>query len=358
MSVSSAPHQATSRSARRRRARHAAQAQASSGSAAVSSGSASVASAGAHSLLPAAAAHIGGMAKGEASAQAKNVQSIGGLLSGAERSVSKAFGVGGGDAVTSASVSESGLLGAEAGKLGFEAGTQDGSAKAEAEAEASSDGSGAASAEVGGVERAKAMMKQAGVADTVWKGETGEKVGKRALGGSGADNYLDLGRASAEASAGWSANKDGAKAKVAGKAGAKLVEAQGKLGGKNDFGKLGGEVNGSLVGAEAAGSAEAGVDWDKGQVGGQAKGEVGAYLAKASGKAEGGWRIPFTNIMLGGGVEAGGQIGAGLGGEASASMGAEGFSASLKGSAAFGIGGNLGLSFGVSKADAAKGWFG
>lgn len=349
MSASSAPHQATSRSARRRRARQAAQAQASSGSA-------SVASSGAHSLLPAAAAHLSGMAKGEASAQAKNVQAIGGLLSGAEGSMSKAFGVGGGDAVTSASVSESGLLGAEAGKFGFEAGTKDGSAKAEAEA--SSDGSGAASAEVGGVERAKALMKQAGVADTVWKGETGEKVGKRALGGSGADNYLDLGRASAEASAGWSANKDGAKAKVAGKAGAKLVEAQGKLGGKNDFGKLGGEVNASLVGAEAAGSAEAGVDWDKGQVGGQAKGEVGAYLAKASGKAEGGWRIPFTNIMLGGGVEAGGQIGAGLGGEASASMGAEGFSASLKGSAAFGIGGNLGLNFGVSKADAAKGWFG
>lgn len=345
MSLSSAPAQSSSRSARRRRARQRAQGQASGTSA-------SVAPSGAHSILPAVGSHVGDMVKGEGSAQLKNLSSMGGLLSGAEASVSKAFGVDGGAAVFERSAEASGLLGAEAGPLGAELGSSDGSAKVEAESD------GGAGAELGGVERAKALMKQASVADTVWKGETGERVGKRALGGSGADNFLDLGKASAEASAGWSANKDGAKASVAGKAGAKLVEAQGKGALKGSMGKVGGEVNAALLGAEASGAAEAGVDWDKGQVGAQAKGEVGAYLAKASGKAEGGWRIPFTNILLGGGLEAGGQIGAGLGGEASASMGAEGFKASLKGSAAFGIGGNLGLNFGVSKADGAKGWFG
>ena len=355
MSVTSAPSRSNTRSSRRRRARQRAQGQGGVGSA-------TVAPSGAHSIAPALQAHAGGLVKGEASSQVKNVQSIGGLASGAEKSLSKAFGVGGGDVEYATSLAESALLGAETGKLGFEAGSADGSAKLESELDApdgaASDGSGAASAEVGGVERAKALMKQTAVADTVWKGETGEKVGKRALGGSGADNFLDLGKASAEASAGWSANKDGAKAKVAGKAGAKLVEAQGKAELAGKLGKVGGEVNASLLGAEASGSAEAGVDWDKGQVGGQAKGEVGAYLAKASGKAEGGWTIPFTNIMLGGGVEAGGQIGAGLGGEASASMGADGFKASLKGSAALGIGGNLGLNFGIGKADKSKGWFG
>ena len=358
MSVTSAPTTTTSSGAKAASKTPASPASAGGGS--------SVAAAAAHGIAaPAAAApaapaapakkgHLQQIADSDKSLAVSGLKAMGGLAKGSESSVERSFGAGAKAPVSKTSTTESSLLGAKAADPSAKLSA--GPASLSAKAKPATPATGGAKPAPSTAQQVKGALKEAGVSDTVWKADAAA-TGKRYGGGDKAQSFVDIAKAQAGAKAGYSANKDGVKGEVSGTAAARLVEAQAKGKAKGAVGQLGGEANAKLLGAEASGSVGAGVDWSKGEASAKAKGEVGAYLAKASGKAEGGFRIPFTNILVGGGVEAGGQIGAGAGGEASASMGAEGFKASLKGSAALGIGGNLGFNFGVSKAEGDKGWF-
>jgi hypothetical protein len=359
MSVTSAPTTTISSGAKAASKTTASPASAGSGSsvaAAAAHGIAAPAAAAPAAAAPAKKGHLQQIADSDKSLAVSGLKSMGGLAKGSESSVERSFGAGAKAPVSKTSTSESSLLGAKAADPSAKLSAGPASLSAKAKPASPATGGAGAKPAPSTAQQVKGALKEAGVSDTVWKADA-SATGKRYGGGDKAQSFVDIAKAQAGAKAGYSANKDGVKGEVSGSAAARLVEAQAKGKTKGAVGQLGGEANAKLLGAEASGSVGAGVDWSKGEASAKAKGEVGAYLAKASGKAEGGFRIPFTNILVGGGVEAGGQIGAGAGGEASASMGAEGFKASLKGSAALGIGGNLGFNFGVSKAEGDKGWF-
>lgn len=357
MSVTSAPTTTTTTGAKAASKTSASPASAGPGSAVAASAAHGIAApASAPPAAPAKKGHFQQIADSDKSLALSGIKSAGGLAKGSESSIERSFGAGAKAPVSKTSTTESSLLGAKAADPSAKLSAGPASASAKAKPATPATGGAGAKPAPTTAEQVKGALKEAGVSDTVWKADA-SATGKRYGGGDKAQSFVDIAKAQAGAKAGYSANKDGVKAEASGSAAARLVEAQAKGKTKGAVGQLGGEANAKLLGAEASGSVGAGVDWSKGEASAKAKGEVGAYLAKASGKAEGGFRIPFTNILVGGGVEAGGQIGAGAGGEASASMGAEGFKASLKGSAALGIGGNVGLNFGISKAEGDKGWF-
>lgn len=145
-------------------------------------------------------------------------------------------------------------------------------------------------------------------------------------------------------------------ASVGASVGGKVLDVSGKGAIGNKDAKAQAQMKAAILAAEAEG--EAGVHAGLDGVSAKAKGSAGAYLAQASGEASGGFRIPFTNIMLGGSVSGQGSVGAGASGSASASFGEDGFHAGLAGSAALGLGGGLGLGFSVTKANKDSGWFG
>jgi len=358
MSVTSAPTSTTSTGAKAASKTSASPASAGPSSAVAASAAHGIAAPAspASPAAPAKKGHLQQIADSDKSLAVSGLKAMGGLAKGSESSIERSFGAGAKAPVSKTSTTESSLLGAKAADPSAKLSAGPASASAKAKPATPATGGAGAKPAPTTAEQVKGALKEAGVSDTVWKADA-STTGKRYGGGDKAQSFVDVAKAQAGAKAGYSANKDGVKAEASGTAAARLVEAQAKGKTKGAVGQLGGEANAKLLGAEASGSVGAGVDWSKGEASAKAKGEVGAYLAKASGKAEGGFRIPFTNILLGGGVEAGGQIGAGAGGEASASMGAEGFKASLKGSAALGIGGNVGLNFGISKAEGDKGWF-
>lgn len=175
--------------------------------------------------------------------------------------------------------------------------------------------------------------------------------------------HYNVARGSASANGGAQLDRRGLRANAA-------MAASGEVFGANAGGGLAlGDANNPLAQAEAQGSvkvlaaqakanAHATADLTKGEFGAGASGSVGAHLAKAEGKAKGGFKIPFTNIMLGGEVSGGAELGVGASGEASAGYSEEeGFHAKLGGSASLlaGLGGSIGLS--VRKANKDAGWF-
>lgn len=162
--------------------------------------------------------------------------------------------------------------------------------------------------------------------------------------------------ASGKASGRAKLSSDELDASASASVGAKMLDVSGKAAVGNKDAKAQAQMKAAILAAEAEG--EAGVHMGLDGASAKAKGSAGAYLAQASGEASGGFRIPFTNIMLGGSVSGQGSVGAGASGSASASFGEDGFHAGLAGSAALGLGGGLGLGFSVTKANKDAGWFG
>jgi hypothetical protein len=123
----------------------------------------------------------------------------------------------------------------------------------------------------------------------------------------------------------------------------------------NSFARLKGEADASMLSATAEAKGQLKAGWDG--VSAQGEAGIGAYAGRATGKAEGGFRLPFTNVELYGGAE--GEAAAGVGASAKGSLayGAEGLRIGGRAGVTAGIGGALGLFGGVRKADASKGWW-
>jgi hypothetical protein len=171
-------------------------------------------------------------------------------------------------------------------------------------------------------------------------GGVGAKVG---LAGAGAKGSAKVGADGVDASVGASASAKVLEAAAAGKVGNKDAHVQAA-------------AKGEVLSAAAQGKAGLKAGADGVEAG--ASGDAGAYLARGEAEAEGGFRIPFTNIRVGGSASAQGSVGAGAGGSAHFSAGEDGFSIGAKGNASLGVGGGFGLGFSVSKANKDAGWFG
>lgn len=123
----------------------------------------------------------------------------------------------------------------------------------------------------------------------------------------------------------------------------------------NSFARLKGEADASLMSATAEAKGQLKAGWDG--VSAQGEAGIGAYAGRASGKAEGGFRLPFTNVELYGGAEGEASAGVGASAKGSLAYGAEGLRIGGRAGVTAGIGGALGLFGGVRKADASKGWW-
>lgn len=123
----------------------------------------------------------------------------------------------------------------------------------------------------------------------------------------------------------------------------------------NSFARLKGEADASLLSATAEAKGQLKAGWDG--VSAQGEAGIGAYAGRASGKAEGGFRLPFTNIELYGGAEGEASAGVGASAKGSLAYGAEGLRIGGRAGVTAGLGGALGLFGGVRKADASKGWW-
>jgi hypothetical protein len=120
-------------------------------------------------------------------------------------------------------------------------------------------------------------------------------------------------------------------------------------------------------GSAQLGSVEAGLeaggrgtlDWGNSRVDARVGGTLGAYAGQVGGDLTGGFKIPWTNVMISGGVTGKAAAGLGVAGEASLSANRdEGLRAGLYGSLVSGLGFGAGLTFGVGKYDSKKDWWG
>ena len=200
-----------------------------------------------------------------------------------------------------------------------------------------------------GPESIAAYLPRAGAKGSATKSTQAMRVGD-------ADNHVDTLQSSRSAELGMSLGASGLDASAKVGAGGALVagHAQGdkKL---NNFARIKAEADGSLLSAAADAKAQLKAGWDG--VSAQGEAGIGAYLGRASGKAEGGFRLPFTNIELYGGAEGEASAGVGASAKGALAYGSEGMRLGGRAGVTAGLGGAVGLFGGYRKADPSKSWW-
>jgi hypothetical protein len=187
-----------------------------------------------------------------------------------------------------------------------------------------------------------------------WSGEHGSEGQLKRKGDD--DNHIDLLSTARKGEASLKLGAEGAKGEAKYEASGAVLSGEGKQSG-NLGGALGleGTVEGSVLSGGVSGEIEAKLD--QSGLDAKAKAEIGAYLAKGEAGLEAAIKIPWINAVLFGSASGEGQIGMGASAEGELQVGGDGFAVKGKAGGSAGLGGKLGLGFGLKKADSKKGWF-
>jgi hypothetical protein len=186
-----------------------------------------------------------------------------------------------------------------------------------------------------------------------WGAETGSETQHTRKGDD--DNHLDVLSTARKGEASLKLGAEGAEGELSYEAQAALLKAAGKKEGTiGDAIGLEATTEASVL--QAGLGAEIGAKVDQSGLDASAKAEIGAYLAKGEAGLEAALKIPWINAVIYGSFSGEGQAGVGASAEGELQAGADGFEASGKAGAAFGLGGKLGFGFGFKKAEKDKGW--